>query len=54
VVWFKNWRALKSVQAVEHFHILLLEPDMRFVKEVTGGDVPVFLREEGRDPYGGL
>jgi hypothetical protein len=41
VAWFKNWRALKSVHAVEHFHVLLRDPDMAFVARITGGDVPL-------------
>ncbi|CZR50956.1 uncharacterized protein PAC_00831 [Phialocephala subalpina] len=41
VVWFKNWRTLKSVHAVEHFHVMLFDPDPDFVKEVTNGDVPL-------------
>ncbi|KAG4031413.1 hypothetical protein MFRU_009g01870 [Monilinia fructicola] len=40
VIWFRNWRSLKSVHAVEHFHIMLYDPDPEFVKEVTKGDVP--------------
>ncbi|KAF2859414.1 hypothetical protein K470DRAFT_99401 [Piedraia hortae CBS 480.64] len=36
VVWFKNWAALKSVHAIEHFHVLLLRPDEGFVRRVTG------------------
>ncbi|KAI9707961.1 MAG: hypothetical protein M1820_004380 [Bogoriella megaspora] len=41
VIWFKNWRSLKSVHAVEHFHVMLCDPDPRFVEEITGGDVPL-------------
>ncbi|KKA21028.1 hypothetical protein T310_4934 [Rasamsonia emersonii CBS 393.64] len=41
VVWFKNWKSLKSVHAIEHFHVMLYKPDMEFVKEVTNGDVPL-------------
>lgn len=41
VVWFKNWRSLKSVHAVEHFHVMLFDPDMDFVKHITGGHVPM-------------
>jgi hypothetical protein len=41
VAWFKNWRSLKSVQAVEHFHVMLFDPDMEFVKDITGGHVPM-------------
>jgi hypothetical protein len=40
-VWFKNWRSLKSVQAVEHFHVMLFDPDPAFVAEITNGDVPL-------------
>lgn len=44
VIWFKNWRSLKSVHAVEHFHVMLYRPDMDFVKEITHGDVPLIAR----------
>jgi hypothetical protein len=40
-VWFKNWKSLKSVHAVEHFHVMLYKPDDEFVREITGGDVPM-------------
>lgn len=39
VIWFRNWGALKSVHAVEHFHVMLFDPPAEFVREVTGGDV---------------
>lgn len=42
VIWFKNWSSLKSVHAVEHFHVMLLDPDMNFVKRITNGDIPLF------------
>ncbi|OJJ46969.1 hypothetical protein ASPZODRAFT_25055 [Penicilliopsis zonata CBS 506.65] len=41
VVWFKNWKSLKSIHAVEHFHVMLKDPDLDFIKEITGGDVPL-------------
>ncbi|EPS30382.1 hypothetical protein PDE_05333 [Penicillium oxalicum 114-2] len=41
VVWFRNWKSLKSVHAVEHFHVMLYQPDMEFVREITRGDVPL-------------
>ncbi|OCK87353.1 uncharacterized protein K441DRAFT_623160 [Cenococcum geophilum 1.58] len=41
VIWFKNWASLKSVHAVEHFHVMLYNPDMAFVEEITNGDVPM-------------
>ncbi|KAL2877752.1 hypothetical protein SGCOL_006914 [Colletotrichum sp. CLE4] len=40
VIWFKNWRSLKSVHAVEHFHVMLFDPDPAFIREITNGDVP--------------
>ncbi|KAJ5095713.1 hypothetical protein NUU61_005069 [Penicillium alfredii] len=44
VIWFKNWKSLKSVHAVEHFHVMLHRPDMAFVREITHGDVPLIER----------
>lgn len=41
VIWFKNWRSLKSVHAVEHFHVMLNNPPAAFLEEITGGDVPL-------------
>ncbi|EEP76846.1 conserved hypothetical protein [Uncinocarpus reesii 1704] len=41
VVWFKNWRSLKSVHSIEHFHVMLKAPDLEFVHEITKGDVPL-------------
>jgi hypothetical protein len=41
VIWFKNWRILKSVHAVEHFHVMLYDPQPEFVKEITNGDIPL-------------
>ncbi|QSZ31248.1 hypothetical protein DSL72_000811 [Monilinia vaccinii-corymbosi] len=35
VIWFRNWKSLKSIHAVEHFHVMLYDPDPEFVKEVT-------------------
>jgi hypothetical protein len=37
---------LKSVKTVEHFHVMLYDPDPEFVKDVTNGDVPLCEREE--------
>jgi hypothetical protein len=36
VVWFRNWGELKSVRAIEHFHVLIFEPPVGFVERVTG------------------
>ncbi|KAK3940087.1 hypothetical protein QBC46DRAFT_459253 [Diplogelasinospora grovesii] len=44
VIWFKNWQSIKSVKAVEHFHVMLFDPDPKFVEEITNGDVPLFER----------
>lgn len=41
VIWFSNWRALKSVHAVEHFHVMLYQPNPAFLKNITNGDVPM-------------
>lgn len=41
VIWFKNWASLKSVHAVEHFHVLLYDPDPEFVSYITNGDAPL-------------
>lgn len=39
--WFKNWSSLKSIHAVEHFHVMLFDPDPDFIDEITHGDVPL-------------
>ena len=39
--WFKNWKSLKSVHAVEHFHVMLYDPDPAFMEEITNNDVPM-------------
>lgn len=39
-IWFKNPPSLKSVHSVEHFHVMLFQPDPDFVRHVTNGDVP--------------
>ena len=44
VVWFKNWKSLKSVHAVEHFHVMLYKPDAAFLKHITNDDVPMSAR----------
>ena len=38
VLWFKNWAALKSVHAVEHFHVMIYNADANFIREITGND----------------
>lgn len=39
-MWFKNPPSLKSIHSVEHFHVMLFNPDPDFVRQVTNGDVP--------------
>jgi hypothetical protein len=41
VLWFKNWKSLKSVHSLEHFHVMLKGPDQAFVDEITHGDIPL-------------
>ncbi|KAK3495867.1 hypothetical protein B0T13DRAFT_512765 [Neurospora crassa] len=41
IIWFKNWAHIKSVKAVEHFHVMLFDPDPEFVREITKGDIPL-------------
>ncbi|KAB5551273.1 hypothetical protein GE09DRAFT_167881 [Coniochaeta sp. 2T2.1] len=45
VIWFKNWASLKSIHAVEHFHVMLYDPDPEFIRRVTNGDRPLGRRE---------
>lgn len=37
-----NWKSLKSIHAVEHFHVMLYDPDMDFIEEITDGDIPAY------------
>ena len=41
MIWFKNWAKLKSIRGLEHFHVMLFDPDMGFVDRITGGDQPL-------------
>jgi len=41
VIWFKNWTSLKSVHTVEHFHVMLYNPDPEFIREITNDDAPM-------------
>lgn len=40
IIWFKNWAKLKSIHSMEHFHIMMKDPDVDFIKEITKGDRP--------------
>ncbi|TKA39939.1 hypothetical protein B0A54_10290 [Friedmanniomyces endolithicus] len=53
VVWFRNWTSLKSIQAVEHFHVMLFDPDAEFVRQVTEGDVALAEKVKKGDGLGG-
>lgn len=44
VLWFKNWAALKSVHAIEHFHVMLFDQDPEVLSTLTGGDIPMSMR----------
>ena len=44
--WFKNWGAIKSVHAIEHFHVMLLDPDRDYIQEITNNDVPTYKRTD--------
>ncbi|KAK1834693.1 hypothetical protein QBC39DRAFT_342571 [Podospora conica] len=46
VIWFKNWGAIKSVQAIEHFHVMLFDPDLDYIQQITKGDVPPYKRKD--------
>ncbi len=38
VIWFKNWTSLKSVNGIEHFHVMLYKAEEDFVNQITQGD----------------
>lgn len=42
VIWFKNWASLKSVHALEHFHVMLFKAPEDFLEKVTGGNKPMW------------
>ncbi|KAM7209113.1 Protein of unknown function (DUF3605) domain containing protein [Naviculisporaceae sp. PSN 640] len=46
VIWFKNWTSIKSIHSVEHFHVMLFDPDPDFVDQVTGGDIPLWKKQK--------
>lgn len=35
VIWFKNWTSLKSVDGLEHFHVLLHQANEDFINRTT-------------------
>ncbi|KAK3207652.1 hypothetical protein GRF29_103g1780079 [Pseudopithomyces chartarum] len=38
VLWFKNWAALQSVSALEHFHVMVRDVDIGLLQEWVGKD----------------
>lgn len=38
IIWFKNERTLKSVHALEHFHVLLYQVPTKMIERLTKGD----------------
>lgn len=42
VIWFKNWKQLKSVHALEHFHVMLYQAPSAFLDRITGNDKPMY------------
>lgn len=49
VIWFKNWRSLKSVDALEHFHVMLYQADKEFLDRITNGDTPMSEKLKGAE-----
>jgi len=40
IIWFRNWGGLKSVHALEHFHVMVYRAPADLLDTVTGGDRP--------------
>ena len=38
VIWFKNWGTLKSIEGIEHFHVMLYKAEEDFVNRITQDD----------------
>lgn len=52
IIWFKNGRTLKSVHALEHFHVLLYQAPTKMIERLTEGDKPmstIRLEEEAEE-----
>lgn len=41
VIWFKNWNSLKSVHALEHFHVMLYKAPADLLTRITNNDRPM-------------
>ncbi|RDA89746.1 hypothetical protein CP533_1063 [Ophiocordyceps camponoti-saundersi (nom. inval.)] len=46
VIWFKNWSSLRSIDQIQHFHVMMFDPDPDFIRHITDNDVPQYLREQ--------
>ncbi|KAL8808146.1 MAG: hypothetical protein Q9182_000210 [Xanthomendoza sp. 2 TL-2023] len=47
-----NWKALKSIHSVEHFHVMLFDPDPAFIEEIIEQDLDKTLRKVLRLDFG--
>lgn len=43
VLWFKNWAALQSVSALEHFHVMVKDAGEDLLKEWIGPENMVMI-----------
>lgn len=50
-MWFKNWAALKSIHAVEHFHVMLNNPDPTVIRHITDGGEPMANKLSNEELY---
>lgn len=41
LIWFKNWGSIKSVHALEHFHVMLYKAPTTFLQRITNNDKPM-------------
>lgn len=41
VIWFRNWKSLKSVHALDHVHVMLYQAPAAFLDRITGNDKPM-------------
>ncbi|PHH75265.1 hypothetical protein CDD80_2511 [Ophiocordyceps camponoti-rufipedis] len=44
IIWFKNWSSLRSVDQIQHFHVMMFDPDPEIIRHVTNGDIPQYQR----------
>jgi len=36
LTWFKNWSAIKSIHALEHFHVMIYDADPEMIESLVG------------------